>query len=408
MPLRIGLLSDSVIRDDPRLRRQGDILTSAGFQVVAVGLPGGRSPAPDWPIFASPDPGLPTAAGPGYLRKLRRVLDIPLLALRSRHAFDVYWRLNARFAALGDVAARQRVDFWIVNDWSSLPIALAIKQATGTPFGYDTHELAIDEYAQNRMWRLALRPVVAAIEAAGIRDAAFVTCVSDGIADRLREAYSLARRPVVVRNTPSYQPTALRPTGTSIQVLYHGIIAPGRALEACISSVPSWRPEFTLTLRGSGDERYLAHLREHAASTGASDRIRFADPVPMTELVSQARNFDVGLFAIKGHSLQNSYVLPNKFFEYTMAGLALCVSDLPEMRELVLQHRLGHLIETPTPDAIARAINALDREMIDTFKSNALDAAAELCWEREGRTFADLTRIALGASSNTQELHGTS
>lgn len=407
-PPRIGLLSDSVIRDDPRLRRQGDILTAAGFQVIAVGLPGGRSSAPDWPICSPPVSGPPSAGRSGHLRKLRRLLDIPLLALNSRHAFNVYWRLNPRFAALKDVAMRQDVDFWIANDWSSLPIVLALKTANGTPFGYDTHELALDEYAQSRRWRLALRPVIAAIEAAGIRDAAFVTCVSDGIADRLQEAYGLEQRPIVVRNTPIYQPTILRPTATPIRVLYHGIIAPGRALEACISSVSSWRPEFTLTLRGPGDESYLASLRRLAASSGVSDRIVFADPVPMTELVSQARDFDVGLFAIKGHSLQNSHVLPNKFFEYTMAGLALCVSDLPEMRRLVLRHRLGHLIETPTPDAIARAVNALDREIIGTFKANALKAAAEFCWEREGSTFANLTRIALGASPNTQERYGTS
>jgi glycosyltransferase involved in cell wall biosynthesis len=400
-PPLIGLLSDSVIGDDPRLRRQGDILASEGFRVLAVGLPGGRSPSPAWPIVPIDDSVSANPTGLGYLRKLKRLLDIPQLLLHPGHAFDVYWRLNPRFAALKEIAARQHVDFWIANDWSSLPIALEIERTTGTPFGYDTHELAIDEYAQNPRWRLALRPVVAAIEEAGIRKAAFVTCVSDGIADRLMSAYDLVQRPIVVRNTPIYQQATFRPTGSPIRVLYHGVIAPGRALEACIASVPRWRPEFTLTLRGPGDGGYLAFLRQCAASSGAGDRITFADPVPMTQLVSQALDFDVGLFVIKGHSLQNRYVLPNKFFEYTMAGLALCVSDLPEMRKLALQKRLGHLVETPTPEAIAQAINALDREMIDTFKTNALAAAGELCWDREGRTFTDLTRAALCANTST-------
>ncbi len=303
---------------------------------------------------------------------------------------------------------RQNVDFWIANDWSSLPIALAMNRASGTPFAYDTHELAIDEYAQSRTWRLAVRPVIAAIEAAGIEDATFVTCVSDGIADRLQDVYRLQRRPVVVRNTPIYEPTTLRRTREQIRVLYHGIIAPGRALEACISSVASWRPEFTLTLRGPGEESYLSALKRLAASSGIGDRVTFAEPVPMIDLVAQARDFDVGLFVIKGHSLQNSYVLPNKFFEYTMAGLSLCVSDLPEMRRLLQRHHLGRLVDEPTPEAIARAINTLDHAMIDTFKANAIDTAVELCWEREGRAFADLTRLALGTGPDTQGLHGTS
>jgi hypothetical protein len=61
----------------------------------------------------------------------------------------------------------------------------------------------------------------------------------------------------------------------------------------------------------------------------------------MTDLVREAAAFDVGLFALPRHSNHNRYALPNKFFEYSMAGLALCVSDLPEMGALVRRDQLG-------------------------------------------------------------------
>ena len=59
----------------------------------------------------------------------------------------------------------------------------------------------------------------------------------------------------------------------------------------------------------------------------------------MTALVREASAYDVGLFALPGNSRHNEFALPNKFFEYVMAGLALCVSDLPEMARLVRQVR---------------------------------------------------------------------
>jgi glycogen synthase len=93
----------------------------------------------------------------------------------------------------------------------------------------------------------------------------------------------------------------------------------------------------------------------------------------------------VGLFALPGHSLQNVYVLPNKFFEYMMAGLALCVSDLPEMACILQQHSLGALIEAVTPEAIAMAINQMNRAAIDTYKRNVLAAALKFNWENEGQ-----------------------
>ena len=61
----------------------------------------------------------------------------------------------------------------------------------------------------------------------------------------------------------------------------------------------------------------------------------------MTALVREAAAFDIGFFALPGHSRHNEFALPNKFFEYIMAGLALCVTDLPEMARLIRRHMLG-------------------------------------------------------------------
>jgi glycosyltransferase involved in cell wall biosynthesis len=67
---RICILALSPIVDDPRVRRQADAFYDAGWRVTALGLPGGCSPEPRWPILtrdslATPEPGGPeTAAGP--------------------------------------------------------------------------------------------------------------------------------------------------------------------------------------------------------------------------------------------------------------------------------------------------------------------------------------------------------
>jgi glycosyltransferase involved in cell wall biosynthesis len=207
--------------------------------------------------------------------------------------------------------------------------------------------------------------------------------------------YGLRERPRVIRNAPPYEVTALRPTPEQVKVLYHGVVAPGRALEEIIASLRLWRPEFHLTIRGPAEPSYLAHLRRLAGEAGVAERVAFDPPVPMTGLVAAARPFDIGLFAIRGHSLQNEFVLPNKFFEYAMAGLALCVSDLPEMRRLIARYPMGALIDAVEPRAIAAAINGMDRAMIDACKANALKAARELCWEREAETLVGLVRSAL-------------
>jgi glycosyltransferase involved in cell wall biosynthesis len=274
-------------------------------------------------------------------------------------------------------------DIWLANDWTTLPIAARLAAEKGGHYGYDTHEFAAEEYAERWKWRLLHRPLVCTIERQFIRHAAVVSAVSSGIAQRLDHIYCLKRPTVAIRNTPHYQKTEFRPTGARIRVLYHGIVTIGRGLEAVIDSIPSWRPEFELTIRGPENPEYSDALRRRIHEVGVEDRVRLVPAVPMTELVREAAAFDIGFFALPGHSHHNKLALPNKFFEYVMAGLALCVSDLSEMARLVRRHQLGVLIPSLDTVAIAATINGLDREQIDAFKCNALVAAEELCWERE-------------------------
>ena len=84
-------------------------------------------------------------------------------------------------------------------------------------------------------------------------------------------------------------------------------------------------------------------------------------------------------------SLQKKYTLPNKFFEYVMAGLALCVSDLPEMARIVRGYDLGLLVPGADPQKIAEMLNSLDEKKINYYKQQSLKAAKELCWEVESQ-----------------------
>jgi hypothetical protein len=120
----------------------------------------------------------------------------------------------------------------------------------------------------------------------------------------------------------------------------------------------------------------------------------------MIDLVREAARFDVGLFALPGHSRHNQYALPNKLFEYVMAGLALCISDLPEMTRIVRHYDLGVLIAKVKPNAIAAAVNELDQVKIDRHKKRALDAARELNWETEGARLVASADAALAQATS--------
>lgn len=410
----IGILALSRIADDPRARRQGDAFSSAGWQVVGIGLGGSASPPPVWPIWHAANgntkiadlPGSSDRAqlrrrlryfAPGRIRNGTDLLAVRLGASRARRA---YWRLYPAARDIYRMASRINADFWLANDWTMLPVARRLASESGAAFGYDSHELATEEFADQVRWRFWRQPLVRAVERCSIGDAAVISAVSEGIALRLRELYPLAQPPVVIRNTPAFESISFRPAAAPARVIYHGILAPGRGLEAAIDSVAAWRPEFDLTLRGPGHPTFLQALQRRIASRRLEARVLLAPPVPMTALVREAAAFDIGLFALPRSSRHNELALPNKIFEYIMAGLAICVTELPEMAQLVRRYNLGVTIPRLAPDAIAETINRLDPRNIDHYKRNALAAARELCWERESARLVAAYDAALRQTAN--------
>jgi glycosyltransferase involved in cell wall biosynthesis len=156
-----------------------------------------------------------------------------------------------------------------------------------------------------------------------------------------------------------------------------------------------WRPEFRLILRGYSDPAYVAQLRQIAVEVGVADRLELQPPVPFDQIVPAANEADVGYFVHIDTSPQRRFALPNKFFEYVLAGLALVVSDLPEMARLVREHDLGVLVPECEEESIARVINSLDRESIDEMKRHSLAAAKELNWDAEKERMMSLYREIL-------------
>ncbi|MCZ8109106.1 MAG: glycosyltransferase [Burkholderiales bacterium] len=322
-------------------------------------------------------------------------LSMQLSRIAPRVALATYWSWQS-VRDLYEATKGIQADLWVANDWLMLPMAARLAAERGGSFVYDTHEFAVNEYMERWKWRLFNRPLVRAIESIYIQQARVVSTVSEGIADGLAQVYGLPERPLVIRNTPLFQQVTTHPMGETIRVLYHGIVAPVRGLEPLIRSVKYWRPEFDLTIRGPGHDEYILGLHRLIAQEGVTERVHIVPAIPMTALVQQAAAFDVGFFCMPRLSKQHEYVLPNKLFEYIMAGLAVCVSDLPEMSRVVRVTGVGVLLPGADEVDIAKVVNGLTREGIRAYKARSLEVARELCWEKESRAMLKAYAGAIG------------
>ena len=304
-----------------------------------------------------------------------------------RFAETFYWQ-NQSYRYMWDRLSEGSWDLVIANDYPTVPLAATIAKFHGVDYVVDCHEYAREQLSLKGLkahlrWKLFYRPYIDAIHRRFLPGARIVSTVSDGISGLLARTYDLAEPPVVVRSVPEYEARPFRPCGATIRVLYHGGAVPARGLEHAIDSVPLWRPEFRLSLRLVSTESYLAALKKRAARNGVAHRVEFLEPVPFTDMIREANGADIGYHVPLNFSNQINFSLPNKIFEYPMAGLAVVCADLPEWRKIGDEYGHCVFVDRPDPFVIAERINGLSAEAIDELKKKALAAARQLCWENE-------------------------
>ena len=153
-----------------------------------------------------------------------------------------------------------------------------------------------------------------------------------------------------------------------------------------------WRDDIDLLLRGSGDPAYISDLKRQISRLNLEDRVRFVPAVPFSEIIPSANKSDIGFFSFRGDSPQIRFTLPNKFFEYIMAGLCVVVGDTEEVGRLSREYNVGPLIPEHTPEQIAETINSLTVDQIEEHKRASIAAAKTLNWETERDRLLDAYR----------------
>jgi glycosyltransferase involved in cell wall biosynthesis len=338
--MRIAMLLHKSVEHDSRVRREASALAEDGHDVTVLHLP--REPG--------------ELEGP--LDGFRVHSVTPPAWVRRRLPFALY-RL-VFFAAFVGAVRRLRPDVVHAHDAAMLAPGYAAARLAGARLVYDSHEYAAGVPYRERAWAL----LVTALERTLIRRCAAVLTVSDGIADRLRERYSLRTRPTVVRNTADADASARSPATADLRellgidgtlVLHQGAIARDRGGRALVEAL-ALLPGCDAVLLGAGDGPAVDELFAVARARGVADRVHVLPAVPVATLLSHTTQADVGLSLLEDTCENHRLALPNKVFEYLAAGVPVVLSDLPESRRTFGDVSGVRLVDVADPRAVAAAI----------------------------------------------------
>lgn len=276
------------------------------------------------------------------------------------------------------------------NDLSALPIGLLIKL-----FGkkvhvvYDCHEYETETNGLKGIEKKLKKR----LEHFLIRYANEVCTVSDSIAGEYAKLYSIPK-PRLVLNCPAYyeQPKrnlfreSLGIRADQTIFLYQGGLSKGRGIELLLEAFSSLDSDRNvLVCMGYGPLDAL--IQEKAAEQEA---IFFHPAVSPDVLLNYTSSADYGVSFIEDSCLSYRYCLPNKMFEYLMAGLPVLTSNLFEMKRLVTAEGVGIVAEENTVEGFRKAVEASLQQDYAAIQDNVFAARKKYCWEEQEKVLKEL------------------
>jgi hypothetical protein len=367
MSRSILVISFSDLGRDCRVRRQIQQLVKADYKVIAAGEVDPRMAGVDFRLI-----------GPrwnGVKQKASSALN-----LLSRRYERVYWRM-AQVKSLCSLLKGEGFDGIIVNDLEPLPAALRYKKQAKVIL--DAHEYAPREFEGSLRWRLLWKRYKTYLCRRYLGEVDGMMTVAPGLADEYRRQFGV--EPQVVLNAPRY--FELAPTSVEegrFRLVHLGGALRERKIEQLIEIVQRLDDRFTLDLylmEVGGDSAYLRSLQRLA---NRSSQVRILDPLPPDRLVEVLNKYDVGIYLLPPASFNAFHALPNKFFDFIQARLAVVVGPSPSMAQLVRDYGCGVVSGDFSRKSFVRALGELTVDVVMGYKICSNQAASLLNYDVEG------------------------
>jgi glycosyltransferase involved in cell wall biosynthesis len=296
---------------------------------------------------------------------------------------------------------QSRADIYHASELTALPACGIVAALRHKPLVYEAYELPIP-YPETSVafWRKSAK-FLNHFLAFVLPCCAGVIATSPFHAWEMQKHFHL-KEICLLRNIPPYKVVQKserlrRQLGLNPDIhiaLYQGNIQSDRGLDKLVRAAKFLEQNNVIVMMGKGPKEMLSELESLIVNEEVTDRIKILPPVPYEELLAWTASADIGLTVLPpDYSLRIQLCLPNKLFEYLMAGVPVLATQLDAVQEIIQTYDVGRIVPSAEPKDIGAAINAMlaDREALARMSRNALEAAErDLRWEKESNELISL------------------
>jgi len=279
-------------------------------------------------------------------------------------------------------------DILLANDLDTLLPNYLISKLSKTKLVYDSHELFPE--VPELINKPFVRGFWLTIEKAILPKLKNCYTVCESIANFYNTKYATNFK--IIKNYPT-QLEFIKPHKFSFEteskkiIIYQGALNKGRGLELMIDAM-QYIENVVFVIIGEGD--ITNKLKEKVNFTNVSHKVKFIDKKLPEELQRLTVLGDLGISFEEDLGLNYRYALPNKLFDYIQANIPVLVSDLPEMKKVVLKYNVGEVIIDRNSKELATQINLLLKKGKNYYNKDLEKASKELIWKNESKKLIEI------------------
>lgn len=295
-----------------------------------------------------------------------------------------YFIMQVRFALL---LFFHSFDAVYANDLDTLLPAAIIGKLKGKKVIFDSHEYftEVPELAHSpikkKIWKWVEKQCVPLCDVC--------ITVNHSIAKLFNHEYN--NKWLVLRNVPEKlnlnaaksRKELGMPEDKFIFILQGSGINIQRGAEEMAEAIKNSDSNVMLYIIGGGD--VIPYLKQYVNNHHLQHKIIMLDKMPYQQMIEFTANSNCGVSLDKDTNINYRYSLPNKLFDYLMAGIPVLAGKLVEVEKIITQNHCGWLLQNINEKELSHLIKQIINNPNDyqLKKQNAEKAGKTMSWNIE-------------------------
>jgi glycosyltransferase involved in cell wall biosynthesis len=225
--------------------------------------------------------------------------------------------------------------------------------------------------------------------------------ITDALARELASRYG-ARSAVFVVPDGARETAVAEPSDSSGTPLaaYAGHLYPWKGVDVFVQALSLAPAVHGLIVGGHPRESDRARVEQLARELGVIDRLEFTGLLPPSDVARQLERASILVLPNVASAISERYTSPLKLFEYLWLGRPIVASDLPALREVLVDEQSALLVPAGDAAALARAFERLvsDPSLARSLGAAARRLAPEFTWAKRASRLELALAVAREAS----------